>query len=49
MEEQLRIIWTAFKYSPVSIMITDSRGDIEYCNSSFSEITGYSPDEVMGK
>ncbi len=35
--------------SPSTIIITDIRGNIEYVNPKFSEITGYSSDEVIGK
>jgi PAS domain S-box-containing protein len=35
--------------SPASIVITDVRGNIEYVNNKFSEVTGYSKKEVLGK
>ncbi len=35
--------------SPTSVVITDLLGRIEYVNPHFSELTGYSRDEVMGK
>ena len=35
--------------SPVSIVICNSNGNIEYVNPKFCELTGYSLDEVMGK
>ena len=35
--------------SPVSVMITDVKGNIEYVNAKFLEVSGYSVDEVMGK
>jgi PAS domain S-box-containing protein len=34
--------------SPVSIVITDINGDIEYINPKFTEITGYSFQEAVG-
>lgn len=37
------------KQSPVSIIITDTNGIIEYANPAFSEISGYQPEEVIGK
>jgi len=49
MEEQLKILGTAVEHSPVSIIITDDRGDIKYSNPRFTEITGYSSLEVAGK
>ncbi len=30
-------------------MITDAQGNIEFINPKFTEITGYSMDEVIGK
>jgi PAS domain S-box-containing protein/diguanylate cyclase (GGDEF)-like protein/putative nucleotidyltransferase with HDIG domain len=35
--------------SPVSIVITDIDGNIEYVNPFFSELTGYSLEEAIGK
>lgn len=35
--------------SPVSIVVTDNKGKVEYINQRFTQITGYSIDEVMGK
>lgn len=34
--------------SPASILITDTRGKIEYVNHKFLDITGYGRDEVIG-
>ena len=39
----------AVEQSPVSIIITDSRGNIEYTNPKFIQLTGYTMEEVMGK
>jgi PAS domain S-box-containing protein len=42
-----------FKYaveqSPTSIVMTDTRGNIEYVNPKFTSLTGYSFDEVKGQ
>ena len=35
--------------SPMSIIITDIEGRVEYVNPFFSELTGYSDEEVFGK
>lgn len=35
--------------SPVSIIITDTEGLIEYANPAFTEVLGYLPKEVIGK
>ena len=48
-EDQIRILTSAVEQSPVSIVITDTNGNIEYINPKFSQITGYSPDEVIHK
>ncbi len=39
----------AVTYSPVSVVITDQSGRIEYVNPKFAEITGYSAAEALGK
>jgi len=48
-EERLQQLNRAVEQSPVSVVITDSRGDIEYVNPKFTEITGYTLAEVRGK
>lgn len=48
-QERLQQLSSAIEHSPVSVMITNSNGDIEYVNPHFSATTGYVPDEVMGK
>ena len=40
---------SAVEHSPAIVVITDSRGNIEYVNSKFTEITGYKSEEVLGK
>lgn len=37
------------KASPTSIIITDNKGNIEYTNPKFTQLTGYSLDDVIGK
>ena len=49
MERSLRKLSTAVDSSPVPIIITDSSGAIEYVNPKFSQLTGYSPAEVLGQ
>lgn len=39
----------AVEQSPNSIVITDLEGNIEYVNSIFTTITGYTKEEVLGK
>ena len=47
--DELGRLSTAVEQSPSSVIITDLDGRIEYVNSSFCEITGYRPDEVLGE
>jgi two-component system cell cycle sensor histidine kinase/response regulator CckA len=48
-EEELQKLSLAVEQSPVSIVITDLNGNIEFVNPKFCQITGYSPEEVIGK
>lgn len=47
-EEKIKLYW-AVQQSPVSIIITNIHGFIEYVNPKFTEITGYGFDEIIGK
>jgi PAS domain S-box-containing protein len=48
-EEQLRKLSTAVTQSPTSVMITNLKGNIEYVNPRFTEVTGYTLAEVQGR
>ncbi|MEW6708200.1 MAG: PAS domain S-box protein [Candidatus Riflebacteria bacterium] len=48
-EIMLRKLSVAVGACPVSIVITDHRGNIEFVNPFFSSMTGYSFEEAMGK
>ncbi len=48
-KEQLRLFKLAVEQSPASILITDSQGKIEYVNHKFTQITGYTKEEVIGQ
>ncbi len=48
-EHQLRLLSRSVEQSPVSIVITDKQGKIEYVNAAFSEITGYTREEAIGQ
>ncbi len=48
-EESLRKLSRAVEQSPSMVMITDCVGVIEYINPRFTEITGYSENEVIGQ
>ncbi len=47
-EEILRLS-VAVEQNPASIVITDLKGNIEYVNPKFCDLTGYSKSEVIGK
>lgn len=48
-EEELRKLYHAVEQSPVSIVITDREGTIEYVNPKFSKLTGYESHEAIGQ
>jgi PAS domain S-box-containing protein len=48
-EERIAIFSQAVEQSQVSVVITDSKGIIEYVNSKFCHITGYSKEESIGQ
>jgi len=48
-ENERQILATAIEQSTDSITITDNAGIILYINPAFSRITGYAPDEAVGR
>ncbi len=46
---KLHTLSSAVEQSPSSLMICNRDGIIEYVNPSFTSLTGYRPDEVIGK
>ena len=48
LEMELSKLQKAIEHSPISIVITDIKGNIEYVNPNFCQITGYSAEEAMG-
>ncbi|MFC0878396.1 PAS domain S-box protein [Saccharicrinis sp. FJH2] len=48
-ENQLKLLSRSVEQSPVSIVITDKNGNIEYVNKSFTRITGYTFNEALGQ
>lgn len=48
-EKSLRQLKQAIEQSSVSVVITDAQGKIEYVNSNFCQVTGYSIAEVIGE
>ncbi len=47
-EEAARKLFRAVEQSPVSVMITDTTGRIEYVNPAFTAMTGFRRDEAVG-
>ncbi|MFA5328282.1 MAG: PAS domain S-box protein [Prolixibacteraceae bacterium] len=48
-EQKIIQLSKGIEQSPASIIITDTVGNIEYVNSKFTEITGYTFDEIKGR
>ncbi len=48
-EEELHKFRHAVEQSPAMVIITSPRGDVEYVNPKFTEVTGFSPREVIGR
>jgi PAS domain S-box-containing protein len=46
--EQIHRLRLAVEQSPVTIVITNRRGTVEYVNPTFSRLTGYPADEILG-
>ena len=48
-EQNIRKLYQAVEQSPVSILIFDGRGNIDYVNPYFLRSTRYTPEELIGK
>ncbi|MCF7669425.1 MAG: PAS domain S-box protein [Verrucomicrobia bacterium] len=48
-EEQIKTLSMAVEQSPAITIISDPRGRIEYVNKRFYELSGFTPEEVIGK
>lgn len=48
-EERVVTLSQALEQSPVSVILTDTHGVIEYVNSTFERVTGYTSKEVIGQ
>ncbi|MDO9152018.1 MAG: PAS domain S-box protein [Methylotenera sp.] len=48
-EEQILILSQAIEQSPESVVISDTKAQIEYVNQAFVDATGYSREDVIGK
>lgn len=47
--EQLHVLSSAVEQNPSAVFITNERGVIEYVNEKFTELTGYTRDEAVGR
>ncbi len=47
-EENIRKLSKAVEQSPAAVIVTDTKGRIEYVNPAFSRMTGYSFEEIHG-
>ncbi|CCO25508.1 PAS domain S-box protein [Maridesulfovibrio hydrothermalis] len=47
--DELRRLWSTIEQCPASIVITDQDANIQYVNSFFTKITGYTFDDVVGR
>jgi len=48
-EQEIQKLNTAIKQSSATIVITDTRGNIEYVNPMFTKTTGYTKNEALGE
>lgn len=48
-EQELKWLSYLVRYNPNTVIITDTKGRIEYVNSVFTSITGYTEEEVVGR
>jgi diguanylate cyclase (GGDEF)-like protein/PAS domain S-box-containing protein len=48
-DETLNLLSQALEQAPASVLITDLQGTIEYVNTTFTKVTGYSAEEVIGR
>lgn len=48
-EYQLKILSNAIQHSPACVVITNLEGNVEIVNPSFTKITGFLPEDILGK
>ena len=48
-EKELRILSEIVKQSPASVLLTDTNNIVEYANPRFTELTGFTSEEIVGK
>ncbi|NMC77134.1 MAG: PAS domain S-box protein [Candidatus Methanofastidiosa archaeon] len=49
LEEEIKLLYKAIEQAPSIITITDKNATINYVNPKFTEVTGYSSSEAIGK
>lgn len=49
LQNELFVLRQAIEQAPISIIITDEKGQIEYINPHFTKVTSYSFSEIVGK
>jgi diguanylate cyclase (GGDEF)-like protein/PAS domain S-box-containing protein len=47
-QDQLRLYYHVIEHIPVAVNISNENGEIEYINPKYTELTGYTPEEVVG-
>ncbi|MCL3781184.1 PAS domain S-box protein [Prolixibacteraceae bacterium JC049] len=48
-EARLQLLTKAIENSPVNVIVTNKKGEIQYVNKAFERVTGYSFEEAEGK
>ncbi|MDQ6999196.1 MAG: PAS domain S-box protein, partial [Mariprofundus sp.] len=48
-EKRIYLLSRSLEQTNEAILITDPNGNLEFVNAAFSKVTGYAPDEVIGK
>ena len=48
-ESELKKLSAAVEQSPASVVIADALGHVEYVNDRFTQLTGYTAEEIIGK
>ncbi|WP_379138694.1 PAS domain S-box protein [Paenibacillus sp. sgz500958] len=48
-EDELHTLYHAVEHSPVAVVITDTKGRIEYVNPKCIQLTGYTAEELLGQ
>src|SRR3989304_7801845 len=48
-EQQLNKLSLAVEQSPITVIITDTKGNIEYVNPMFTRLTGYTNEKAVGQ